>query len=50
MTMPQERTRALRYGGELLIELDTANNLNAVQRDAVTAILESYPTADEIAQ
>jgi len=48
MTMPQERTRALRYGGELLIELDAANNLNASLRSEVKTILESYPTADEI--
>ena len=48
MTTPSERTRALRYGHELLIEFDAADNLSPVQRDAVKTILESYPTGAEI--
>lgn len=48
MTLPIERTRALRWGWELLSALRTAGNLTPVQYCTVEQILAHYPTPTEI--
>jgi hypothetical protein len=48
MTMPHERTRALRYGWEYLIELQESNNISEEQRHQVALIVRHYPSAGEI--
>jgi hypothetical protein len=50
MTMPDERTRSLRFGWEFLIELRNCDSLTADQRRTVEAILLHYPSAAEIKQ
>jgi hypothetical protein len=48
MTMPQERTRALRWGWEFLVELRASEALTPEQRAAVDALLLHYPSRAEI--
>ena len=48
MTMPNERTRALRWGGEYLIELQNSENMTEAQRHQIELILRHYPSCDEI--
>jgi len=48
MTMPDERTRALRFGWEFLLELREEPNLTDEQRGTVAEILRHYPCAAEI--
>ena len=49
MTMPDERTRSLRFGWEFLLELQAADNLLPDQRIAIDLILRHYPSSLEIA-
>lgn len=46
MTMPIERTRALRWGWEFLSELRSARNLTPAQLRALVEILNHYPTPE----
>lgn len=48
MTIPMERTRAIRFGGELLMELQSADNVTAKQRFFIDVFLLHYPTGREI--
>lgn len=48
MTMPDERTRALRFGWEFLLELQATAELDAAQRSNVDLILTAYPSGKEI--
>ncbi len=48
MTMPDERTRALRWGWEYLQELNEAAVLDDKDSQCVAEILEHYPQPDEI--
>ncbi len=48
MTMPQERTRALRWGWEFLFELRASDALTPKQRASVDALLLHYPSRAEI--
>lgn len=48
MTIPIERTRALRFGWELLMELQVADNVTEKQRSLIDVILLHYPTGPEI--
>lgn len=48
MTMPHERTRALRYGGEYLIGLQESTNISEEQRHQVGLIVRHYPSGGEI--
>lgn len=50
MTMPDERTRSLRFGWEFLIELRDCDSLTDDQRKTVETILLHYPSAAEIRQ
>lgn len=50
MTVPVERTRALRFGWEFLMELKDSDNLTDEQRSTVEGILRHYPTGGEIKQ
>ena len=50
MTTPVERTRALRFGWEFLMELRGAANLTDEQRSTIKGILEHYPMGSEIKQ
>ena len=50
MTMPDERTRALRFGWEFLLELQDAANLTDGQQSLIKGILRHYPTGSEIKQ
>ena len=47
MTMPIERTRALRWVGEFLREC-RSRELSADLMQQIDAILQDYPTSDEI--
>lgn len=47
MTMPSERTRALLWAYELLVELRSADNLTESQKQQVRAVLRHYPTPME---
>ena len=49
-TIPVERTRALRFGWEFLMELHGSDNLTTEQRSTVETILCGYPFGDEIKQ
>jgi hypothetical protein len=49
MTMPSERTRALRWAYELLVELQQAEKLTDAQKRQVKAVLRHYPTPLAIA-
>jgi len=48
MTLPIERTRALRWGWEFLWELRSAGGLTIGQQQTVEKILAHYPTPTEI--
>ncbi len=48
MTLPIERTRALRWGWEFLWDLRSAGGLTTVQQRSVEQILAHYPTPMEI--
>jgi hypothetical protein len=48
MTMPHERTRALLFGGEFLIDLRESNGLSIETQATVEVILRHYPSASEI--
>ncbi|MBT9508194.1 BPSL0761 family protein [Rhodoferax sp.] len=48
MTMPHERTRAVRYGWEYLIELQESGNITEDQRHQIESILRHYPSGGEI--
>jgi hypothetical protein len=50
MTMPDERTRALRWGWEFLWESQDATNLTESQQGQIKAILHHYPCGSEIKQ
>jgi hypothetical protein len=50
MTMPAERTRALRWGWEFLWENQDAANLTESQQGQIKAILRHYPCGSEIKQ
>ena len=50
MTMPDERTRSLRFGWEFLIELRDCKSLTDDQRKTVEEILLHYPGGAEIKQ
>jgi hypothetical protein len=49
MTMPHERTRALRWAGEFLQEVLSLGELSEARRREVIAILRHYPKSTEIA-
>ena len=48
MTMPAERTRALRWAGEFIQELVTSGELSEKRKHEALVILRHYPTATEI--
>lgn len=48
MTMPDERTRALRFGWEFLLELRNEDSLTDAQRSTVEELLRHYPSGAEI--
>ena len=48
MTIPSERTRALRWGGEFLNELLVVDNIGADLKAEVAAILVHYPSEGQI--
>lgn len=48
MTMPAERTRALRWAGEFLNELRVSGELSEERKREVISILRHYPIAREI--
>lgn len=48
MTMPSERTRALRWAGEFLNELRESGELSEARRREVTSILRHYPNTRDI--
>lgn len=50
MTMPDERTRSLRFGWEFLIELRDCDSLTDDQRKTIEEILLNYPSVAEIKQ
>ncbi len=49
MTMAFERTRALRWAGEFLDEIQKSTDVSPELRSQATAILRHYPNAAEIA-
>ena len=48
MTMPSERTRALRWGWEFLNELELAGDFDAEWMARIQKILGGYPSSQEI--
>jgi hypothetical protein len=50
MTMPHERTRAMRWMWEFLWELQTADNLTLEEREKLGALLLHHPSGSEIKQ
>ena len=48
MTMPIERTRALIYAYEYLIERQNASGLTIEEKREIATILRHYPTPREI--
>jgi hypothetical protein len=48
MTMPAERTRALRWAGEFLKELQTSDKIDPAMKREVQVILRHYPSGAEI--
>lgn len=50
MTMADERTRALRFGWEFLLEMRDSHCLSGCQRASVEQILRHYPSGAEIKQ
>ncbi len=50
MTMPHERTRAMRWMWEFLWELQSAQNLTDEERETLDSILLGHPSGGEIKQ
>lgn len=50
MTMPSERIRALRWGGEFLQEMITHPSLRDDDRVMATTLLQIYPNAEVVRQ
>lgn len=48
MTMPDERTRALRWAGEFLLKVQRVDEFSAEIKREVKFILRHYPRAYEI--
>ena len=48
MTMPDERTRALRWAGEFLLKVQRGDEFSAEIKREVKFILRHYPSAFEI--
>ncbi len=48
MTMPDERTRALRWAGEFLLKVQLGDEFSAEIKREVKFILRHYPRAYEI--
>jgi len=48
MTMPSERTRALRWAGEFLREVRSSREVPEQLRQQATGILRHYPSSDDI--
>ncbi len=48
MTMPSERTRALRWAGEFLRDALASKEVPAALREQARGILRHYPDKDEI--
>lgn len=49
MTMPCERTRALRWAGEFLREIQKSETATDEQKRTASVILRHYPSNNEIA-
>ena len=50
MTMPHERTRALRFAHEALLEISARPQVDVANRAAAVALLSSFPTPDQVAE
>lgn len=48
MTMPNERTRALRWAGEFIRELAASGEISEARKREAQVILRHYPSAAEI--
>ena len=48
MTMPFERTRALRTAGEFLREIQTSTQVSEALRHEATVILRHYPRPEDL--
>jgi len=48
MTMPAERTRALRWAGEFMRELQRSDGIEPALKREIQAILRHYPSGAEI--
>lgn len=48
MTMPAERTRALRWAGEFLRELQSSEGIDPAVKREILVILRHYPSGAEI--
>lgn len=48
MTMPPERTRALRWAYELLLEVSRGNVSSATDRDRAFGVLQDFPQPDAV--
>ncbi|QDL36460.1 BPSL0761 family protein [Rhodoferax sediminis] len=48
MTMPSERTRALRWAGEFLREVRSSSEVPAPLREQARVILRHYPSSADI--
>ena len=50
MTMPHERTRALRFAHEALVEISASPQVGEANRAAAEALLSSFPSPGEVAE
>ncbi len=50
MTMPHERTRALRFGHETLVEISASPQVDEASRAAAVALLSSFPAPCEVTE
>jgi hypothetical protein len=48
MTMPAERTRALRWAGEILSELQQSDQIDDAVKRQIRVILRHFPTCAQI--
>jgi hypothetical protein len=48
MTMPAERTRALRWAGEFLRELQRSDKIDRAMKREIQMILRHFPSSAEI--
>jgi hypothetical protein len=48
MTMPAERTRALRWAGEFLRKLQRSDGIDPAMKREILVILRHYPSGAEI--